>query len=56
MTIARQRFCKHRLKAGEPEWTSIAEQRFGKRVSATTDTLVKVKALRWIDARFHGNG
>jgi hypothetical protein len=58
MTIPRQRFGKHGLKGGivEPERTYIAEKRFGKHVSATTDTLVKVKALRWIDRRFHDNG
>jgi hypothetical protein len=58
MIIARQRFSKHRLKAG------IATNRGGSplletgsiaRVSAATDTLVKVKALPRIDTRFRGN-
>jgi hypothetical protein len=38
MTIARQRYCKNRLKAGivEPERTSIAEQRFGNHILEVT--------------------
>jgi hypothetical protein len=40
ITIARQRFGKHRLKAGivEPERTSIAEQQFINRVPAATNS------------------
>jgi hypothetical protein len=48
MTIDRQRFGKHRLKAGivEPERTSIAEQRFGNHVPVATDRLVKSQKRR----------
>jgi hypothetical protein len=47
MTIARQRFGKHRLKPAivEPERTSIAEQRLGTHVPAATDTLVKSQGV-----------
>jgi hypothetical protein len=57
MTIARQRFGKHHLKAGietEAEVHLLNNSSLAL-VSAATDTLVKVKALPRIDTRFRGN-
>jgi hypothetical protein len=47
MTIARQQFGEHRLKAGivEPQRTSIAEQQFGNHVPATTNSNERVHLL-----------
>jgi hypothetical protein len=47
MTISRQRFDKHRLKAGivEPESTSIAGQRFGKHILEVTQSTVRPPLL-----------
>jgi hypothetical protein len=47
MTIARQRFGKHRLKAGilESEQTSIAEQRFCNHVPAVTNSYERVHLI-----------
>jgi hypothetical protein len=46
MTVARQRFGEHRLKAGivEPERTSICEQRLGNHVLTATNTNERVVA------------